>query len=94
MVLNLQPIHVKTGANALCMAGDEPGCEHRGKAGWGGGTQGFPHATNPIIWEGFPDPKQKRDAGECTEDTKNQSALEPLVQHGELRASPWGLRYF
>lgn len=49
------------------MAGDAPGCEHRGKAGWGGVTQGFPHTTTPIIWEGFPNPEQKRDAGECTE---------------------------
>ena len=67
MVPNLQPIHVKTGANALCAAGDAPGGEHRGKAGWGGGTQGFPNTTAPIIWEGFPNPEQKQDAGERTE---------------------------
>lgn len=67
MVQKLQPMHVKTGANALCAAGDVPGCEPRGKPGWGGGTQGFPNTTAPGVWEGFPKPEQKWHAGERTQ---------------------------
>lgn len=67
MVPNLQPIHVKTRANALCAAEDAPGCKHRGKAGWGGGTEGFPHTIAPTVWEGFPNPREKWDEGESAQ---------------------------
>lgn len=58
MVLNLQPIHVKTGANALRMAGMSLAASTGGRRAGVGEPKDFHTQPTPSFGKGFPIPSR------------------------------------